>query len=70
MQLLRVEEEGGFVGRMGSQTGLKGRQGQREAALTPSERRDLTVYVAQVIRLRTWLVWRLQHGSINLHSRP
>jgi transcription termination factor NusB len=47
------------VGQMGSQTGLKRKQ-NREASLTPQERRDLTVYVAQVTRLRRRLDWRLE----------
>jgi len=59
VQLLRAEEEGGFVGRMGSQTGLKSKK-SRDSALTPGERRNLTVYVAQVTRLKMRLDWRLE----------
>lgn len=62
LQLLRIEEEGGFVGRIAS-SGIILSPGP---ALLPAQQRKVTAYVAQVTRLKRRLDWRLA----KLTNRP
>lgn len=53
---MRVEEEGGFVGRMESLTNPQTAQNQR---LDSMQHRNVTGYVANITRLKRRLDWRI-----------
>ncbi len=63
LQLLRVEEEGAFVGRMQSATNP---ESVRKQALNSLQQKAVTSYVANVTRLKRRLDWRIEQ----LASQP
>lgn len=60
MQLLRVEEEGGFVGRIESATNPGS---VRKQQLDSLQQKTVTSYVANVTRLKRRLDWRIEQMS-------